>query len=170
MKKTKIVLDADVVIHFAKGNMLNLLPEIFTNYEYIILDKVYGEIHEPIKSQLNNQVHFLKNIGVHKFSPKGEMLKEFAILCKTFGLGESASMVYCRYNNDALGSSNLKDIEQYCKDHKITYLTTFDFLYYAIKKELITVKEANEFVNEVKNKDSRLPNVDFSLYVSKVVL
>lgn len=48
MAKTKIVLDADVIIHFAKGEMLSLLPSIFTNYEYIILDRVYNEIHEPL--------------------------------------------------------------------------------------------------------------------------
>ena len=34
--KTKIVLDADVIIHFAKGNLLSLLPSIFTLYEYVI--------------------------------------------------------------------------------------------------------------------------------------
>ena len=30
--KTKIVLDADVVIHFAKGELLSLIPSIFPDY------------------------------------------------------------------------------------------------------------------------------------------
>lgn len=59
MQKTKIVLDADVIIHFAKGERLSMLPEIIKEYEYIILDKAHKEIHEPIRRQLDNQISFL---------------------------------------------------------------------------------------------------------------
>lgn len=31
-KKIKIVLDADVIIHFSKGGKLSLLPKIFPEY------------------------------------------------------------------------------------------------------------------------------------------
>jgi hypothetical protein len=31
MEKVKIVLDADVIIHFSKGCLLNVLPKIFVN-------------------------------------------------------------------------------------------------------------------------------------------
>ena len=58
MQKTKIVLDADVIIHFAEGERLSMLPEIFKEYEYLILDKVHNEIHEPIRRQLANQIRF----------------------------------------------------------------------------------------------------------------
>lgn len=37
-KKTKIVLDADVIIHFIEANSFSLLPDIFPEYEYLILD------------------------------------------------------------------------------------------------------------------------------------
>ena len=40
----KIVLDADVIIHFSKGGYLSLLPQIFPDYEYVVLDKVYNEL------------------------------------------------------------------------------------------------------------------------------
>lgn len=33
VEKGKIVLDADVIIHFSKGECLSLLPEIFPNYQ-----------------------------------------------------------------------------------------------------------------------------------------
>jgi len=165
MQKTKIVLDADVIIHFAKGERLSMLPEIFKEYEYIILDKAHKEIHEPIRRQLDNQISLLKNISIHKFEPRGEMLKEYAKLTQSLGKGESACMVYCRFNNDVVGSSNLKDIVQYCTTHKIIYITTIDFLYYAIKKALITIEEAKEFIKEVKSKDSKLPEIDFSTYL-----
>ncbi len=38
--KTKIVLDADVIIHFIKAERFNLLLDIFPEYEYLILDVV----------------------------------------------------------------------------------------------------------------------------------
>ena len=34
-KKTKIVLDADVIIHFIEAGNFSLLPDIFPEYEYI---------------------------------------------------------------------------------------------------------------------------------------
>lgn len=166
MAKTKIILDADVIIHFAKGDMLSLLPTIFGDYDYVVLDSVYNEINEPLKSQLDNQILRLKNISILKFAPTGELLREFAVLTKTLGRGESACMVYCRYNNDVVGSSNLKDIKNYCEMHKITYLTTIDFLYYAIRKQLISITEANSFIIQVRQKDSTLPNTDFTTFVS----
>ncbi len=42
--KTKIVLDADVIIHFIKAERFSLLLDIFPEYEYIILDVVYSEV------------------------------------------------------------------------------------------------------------------------------
>jgi len=47
-----------------------------------------------------------------KWEPINEERKEFFILQKKYGLGESAAMVYCKYRNDVLASSNLKDIVQ----------------------------------------------------------
>lgn len=168
MTKTKIILDADVIIHFAKGGILSLLPQIFQDYDFVVLDTVYNEIKGPLKLQLDNQVGILGNIRLLKFTPKGEAMKEFALLTSTLGRGESACMVYCKYNNDVIGSSNLSDIKDYCKANNITYLTTIDFLYYAIRKKLITVEEAILFVEEVKRKDSKLPEVDFNTFVSAV--
>ena len=42
--KTKIVLDADVIIHFIKGGQFSLLLDIFPEYKYLILDVVYNEV------------------------------------------------------------------------------------------------------------------------------
>lgn len=106
----RVVLDADVIIHFAKGDMLSILPTILSECEHIILDKVYEEIKYDIKKQLDKQIYLLKNIEIVKFNPSEEQLREYAILSKTFGKGESACMAYCRYNKDIVGSSNLSYI------------------------------------------------------------
>ena len=73
------------------------------------------------------------------------------------GKGESACMVYCKEHNDILGSSNIKDIHLYCKDNGITYLTTLDFLYYAYTNKVMTQEECNQFMSDVKNRGSKLP-------------
>lgn len=165
--KTKIVLDADVIIHFAKGGLLSLLPRIFPEYEYIVLDIVYKEVKQPILNQLNNQIKFLQNIREVTFGDTIEQKREFARLTDVMGLGrgESACMVFCRYNHDVIGSSNLRDIVAYCEKHEIVYLTTIDFLFYGIQRKVITKDQANEFITTVNSMGSRVPQVDFDTHI-----
>jgi hypothetical protein len=170
MSKVKIVLDADVIIHFSKGGFLSILPDIFPTYDYVILDKVYQEIREPIKSQLDNQIHILGKLEILQYSPKGEELMEYALLTRDKGKGESACLAFCRFNPNIIGSSNLKDIKSYCELHNITYLTTLDFLYYAIKKNLISLSDADKFIHEVRGKDSYLPNIPMQSYVCQAII
>lgn len=135
MEKVKIVLDADVIIHFYKGGLLTFLPNILSEYEHIVLSHVRNEILYDIRSALDNQKLLLKNITYVDFVPQKEMAKEYAQLVKRFGKGESACMAYCKYTNNVVGSSNLKDIKDYCAQNNITYLTTCDFLYYAWRRQ-----------------------------------
>ena len=165
MTKTKIILDADVIIHFYKGGCLTLLPKILPAYQYIVLSHVYQEIKGDLKNQLSNQINLLKNIQLVEFAPKGDMLREYSLLLRERGKGESACMVYCKYNHDVLGSSNLKDITDYCQANDIVYLTTVDFLYFAIKRNLMSIDEAHAFVKQVQANDSHLPTVDFNNFV-----
>lgn len=73
-------------------------------------------------------------------------------------------MVYCRDNRDVLGSSNLRDIKEYCSLHQITYLTTLDFLYYAFIRKKMTKEDVDAFIAEVVAKGSKLPAVDIERY------
>ena len=63
-------------------------------------------------------------------------IKEYASFTAVEGLalgkGKSAYMVYCRYHNDVVNSGNIKDSTDSCEEYGISYLTTNDFLYYAI--------------------------------------
>lgn len=170
MAKVEIVIDADVLIHFSKGGCMSLLPKIFPEYSYVILSVVYDEVKPPIRTQLDNTMTLLGEMTVRDFLPKGEMKREYAMLKTKFGRGESACMAYCKFTNNVIGSSNLKDISDYCEQNGVTYLTTIDFLYYAIRRGLMSVDEAQQFVVEVVAKGSKLPFVDFSTYVSSVQL
>ena len=168
--KTKIVLDADVIIHFVKAGQFSLLLDIFPEYQYIILDVVYDEVtvNKATKTQIDNTLNFLSaRIANVTFAPKGKSRLEYARLRSTLllGKGESACMVYCRDNQDVLGSSNLKDIKEYCSQNQITYLTTLDFLYYAYIRKKMSKVEIDAFIKDVRAKGSKLPDADIEKYV-----
>ncbi len=168
--KTQIVLDADVVIHFSKGGRLSMLPTILPNYEYVLLEAVHEELLSDVRTQIDHQIALLKNIKLLPFAPRGEMLREYAMLRSRFGKGESACMAYCLFTNNVIGSSNLRDIRAYCEEKKIVYLTTIDFLWYAWQYGLMTPAEISSFISEVRAKGSKLPEVEIEKYVCKTVL
>ena len=168
--KIQIVLDADVVIHFAKGGRLSQLPSIFPDYEYVLLEAVHEELLRDVRTQIDNQIMLLKNITLQPFAPRGKMLREYAMLKSRFGKGESACMAYCLFTHNVIGSSNLRDIRAYCEEKKIVYLTTIDFLWYAWQKQMMTPAEISAFIAEVKQKGSKLPEVDIEKYVCETIL
>lgn len=168
--KTKIVLDADVIIHFIKAERFSLLLDIFPEYEYIILDVVYSEVtvNYSLKVQIDNTLLFFPNrLSTLVFAPQGDSRKEYARLRSSLmlGKGESACLVFCRDNKNVIGSSNLRDIKDYCSENNITYLTTIDFLYYAYIRGKITVDEVKIFISEVITKGSNLPLIDVTTYI-----
>ena len=167
--KIKIVLDADVIIHFVKAGQFSLLLDIFPEYQYLILDVVYDEVtvNRAMKTQIDNTLTFFASrIANVRFEPKGESRLEYARLRNTLllGKGESACMVYCRDNKEVLGSSNLGDIKEYCSLNQIKYLTTLDFLYYAFIRKKMTKEEVDAFIAEVVAKGSKLPAADIEKY------
>lgn len=170
MSKVKVVLDADVIIHFAKGGYLSVLPTILREYDHIVLDVVYGELRGDVKIQLDNQMIFLKNIELLPFEASGDMMYEYFRLMENKGKGESACLAYCRYTNNVNGSSNLKDTADYCNKHGVVFLTTVDFLYYAISRRIMTCDDAVKFIADVRSKGSILPDVDFSTYIPHALL
>jgi len=168
-KKTKIVLDADVINHFVRGGRLSLLPKIFPEYQLIVLDVVKKELPSLILAALDRQISQNKNIGEEVFGETFAEKKEYFRLTATDGLhlgkGESACMVYCRFHCDVVGSSNTKDVTRYCNEYGITFLTTNEFLFYAIHRGLMTKEEAEEFISKVRSMGSCPPIVDFDEYV-----
>jgi len=155
-KNKKIILDADVIIHFFKAGHLGLLTQIYPNKLYIVKD-VFTEVFKgELRNQIENSIR-MKLIEELDFSKDIKVLSEYAKLKKLYGPGESACMAFCKFNNDVLASSNLKDIKQYCEENKIQYLTTLDFLNAAYKKGLLNEADCDYFIYNVISKGSKLP-------------
>ncbi len=152
----KIILDSDVIIHFYKGDLLALLKDIFPN-ELFIVKEVFREVFKgELCTVIENAIKF-GFISELDISSDMRVLTEYARLTKVYGPGESACMAYCRFNNDVLASSNLKDIVDYCEENDIQYLTTMDFLNAAYEHDLLSVAECDSFIKKVIEKGSRLP-------------
>ena len=66
-------------------------------------------------------------------------------------------MAYCRFHNDVLASSNLRDIKRYCEENGIQYLTTMDLLSTAYQKGILDEAECDLFIYLVKSGGSKLP-------------
>ncbi|MGE0567692.1 MAG: hypothetical protein AB7O73_07060 [Bacteroidia bacterium] len=152
-----ILLDADVVRHFLNGNRIHQLSAIFPN-RFVMLDKVKNELcrSKGLVTPVTNFLSMFK-IPVIPFPVKSEIIKEYAMLMKKFGEGESACMAVARFENEFIASSNLKDIKAYCTQHGIVYYTTMDLLVEAMSKNIMTEAECDQFINDVKTKGSKLP-------------
>ncbi|MDR0825309.1 MAG: hypothetical protein LBN74_09465 [Prevotella sp.] len=166
MSKTKIVIDADVIIHFLRGGYLSKLHTIFSGYEHIILDVVLNEVrkHSDTRVAIDNHLRHLKNLKVEEWNPEGMMKKEYFELTNNKGKGESACLIYCKYNKDVIASSNLRDIAAYCRENEITYVTTMDFLWQAYTKKIMSEDDCNEFIKKVIEAGSKLPNTKITAY------
>lgn len=164
--KKKIILDADVIIHFSKGGALGQLPHIFPNKMYVP-DIVFHEaLSREYKIEVNNLLNF-RLVEELEINNNINVFREYNQLKKKFGKGESACMAYCRYNKDVIGSSNLKDIKRYCDDNSITYLTTMDFLAEAYRTDKMDEATCDFFIYNVTSKGSRLPYKTIAEFIAQ---
>lgn len=153
----KILLDADVVIHFVKAGYQMKLTAIFPG-RLVMLDKVKQELVKR-KSEALGIENFLNwcKIPVEAMPKDINILKEYAALKKLRGEGESACMAVARFRKEFIASSNISDIKTYCELHAIVYYTTMDVLEVAITNGILTEAECDKFISEVKLKGSKLP-------------
>lgn len=153
-----ILLDADVLRHFNSGEKLLLLPKIFP-HRFVILDKVKNEICRSKNLQIPIE-NFLKTakIPLESFPKDSNIIKEYARLKRTFGEGESACMAVAKFQKKYIASSNLIDIEVYCKENQIIYFTTLDLLLVSYQKKIMTLEECDYFIYLVKTKNHKLPH------------
>jgi len=155
------VLDSDVIIHFIKGEQLPMIHTIFPEFQIVIIDALFEEElckYDSTKNYLNKYLKLYKeNIEIIEWNPNYEMTLELTILRKKFGFGESICMVFCKFNQDVIASSNIKDITEYCNQNGITWITTMDFLWKAYTSKLLTEDACNEFIKRVLDEGSKLP-------------
>ncbi len=157
METSKILVDADVIIHLYKCDQLSLLQQLFPK-RILILDVVYSELikNPTINTHIQNLITFKQAQLIDFPTNDFDILKEYNQLKRSKGLGESACMAVCRFQKNILASSNMRDIGPYCRTHSIKYLTTMDIFAIAYKKGLLTVAECDHSIYQIKSKGSNL--------------
>jgi predicted nucleic acid-binding protein len=163
----KILLDCDVVIHFIKGQKIMELPTIFPG-RFVMLDKVYNELMKRSSNFLAIEV-FLKSSGVPVIPMPTDMVvvKEYFALRKLMDDGESACLSVAKHCQKYVASSNITQIREYCQTHGIQYYTTMDLLVAAVAKGVMTEAAADQFIQDVIGRGSRLPNIRIRDYKKK---
>ncbi|PQA55660.1 hypothetical protein [Siphonobacter curvatus] len=166
----RILLDADVVSHFIKGQGWSFLIQLFKGQLYM-LDNVESELMRNRDQSFTGQVSSLLSteIQLMVFPTQNPMVvKEYQLLTLTRGDGEAACMAVARHFNDVIASSNLKDIRLYCQQHQIVYLTTMDLLLIAYNEQVMTEGDCDHFINLVLAQRSRLPCKTWKDYLAMI--
>lgn len=163
-KSNRIILvDADLVSHFITAGEADNIHLIFPNNPIHILDKVHAELQKWKSASVGFVISDLlkkKRVRLIEFPENNEEIKKeyFHIKKVQFkGDGESACLAMARYNKMILASSNLKDIKSYCALHKMDYLTTMDFLCYALSTGIFDEPRCDVFLQKVIAAGGKLP-------------
>lgn len=166
-KEVLILLDADVIIHFFKAESLSLLFELYPK-RLCMLDVVLKELlnNRTMRDQVENLFTF-KQVEEIKFTTSLPMavFSEYIQLKKSGkGEGESATLIYCKHHAHIIASSNTKDIKNFCDTHSVAYLTTLDILCIAVHNGKLTEKEADQLIEQILQKGSKLSDNNVSSY------
>lgn len=158
--KVLILLDSDVVIHLFKADKISLLNELFPG-RIRMLDVVLAELlkNRTVRDIVQNLFTY-KHVEEIKFPTISNpaLLTEFIALKSTInGSGERACLVYCKYYQNIIASSNTTDIVPFCTANGIAYMTTLDILSIAVNRCLLTESEANDLIKKItRNNESYL--------------
>ncbi len=173
--KRVILIDADVVSHFATANEADSLSLIFPQNPIHMLDKVHAELQRWASPKMLSKLSDLlskKKIHLMSFPEEDEIIKKEYAWIKSMqfkGDGESACLAVAKYRKNIIASSNLRDIKTYCKTHNIDYLTTMDFLCEALKIGLFEEARCNNFISSVLAANSKLPVNKMSEYTCRAL-
>jgi hypothetical protein len=162
----KILLDCDVFIHFLKGGRIYELFKIFPG-RFVMLDKVKKELLKRNSNQLAVAVVFATADVEEIAMPTDiEIVKEYFTLKKQMDDGEAACLSVARFRKEYVASSNITQISGYCALHQIGLYTTMDLLVEAVARGVLTEAECDQFITEVRARNSKLPCATLAEFIS----
>mgnify|MGYP003370732337 FL=1 len=174
MGRNKVILvDADVISHFMATGYIDKLTEILQPHAVMIVENVYKEAgYHPTQPDRKRKIdEWMARCRVCKISfpyANENIRREFFRLKKEspmLGEGERACMSMARFGQEAIASSNFRDVAPYCIENGIEYIGTLDILTIAMNKGIVTSKECNQFIMDAKAKNkARFPVEDITDY------
>lgn len=168
--KVHILIDADVIIHLFHSEKISLLSALYKG-RIKMLDIVLDELRS--NRTINASLHtiFLFS-GIEELvfptTSNAAMFQEYIRLKNEIkGKGERATLLYCKYNQHIIASSNTKDIVPFCQKNTMEYLTTLDIFCVAENRGIITKKEANDYIKLIFDKGSYVCCKTIEEHISK---
>lgn len=160
----KILLDCDVFIHFLKGGRILELFKIFPG-RFVMLDKVKKELLQRDSNHIAIALVLAQtDLQEVQMPTDNAVLKEYFSLKGKMDDGEAACLSVARFNKEYVASSNITQVGKYCLDNGIRLYTTMDLLHEACLKGIICEGDCNAFIQEVRSKNSKLPDMTLKEY------
>ena len=174
MSRYKVILvDSDVLSHFIAANKIYDLSKILQPHKLMIVEQVYKEAsYHPIfddrKVVLDKWMLDCKIPIINFPFPNQNIRLEFYRLKKDhplYGSGERACMSMAKFGGETIASSNFRDVADYCDANGIEYIGVMDILLVAMRKNVYTVDDCNNFIHDVlRINDARFPVHDIRNY------
>lgn len=169
MARSKVLLiDNDVLSHFAATGNLDILSQILSKHTIFIHEVVLKEAEKfkkdpnritDIKSWMQRQkiqvLHFPQGYNSPQKLDFYKLGKEYRALDP----GERAIIACAKNGGEIVVSSNFKDVKSYCEENHIEYIGTFDILTIAMMKGIWSEANCNYFISEaIRINGARFPN------------
>ena len=163
-----ILLDADVIIHFTKGDNLGILTGHYKN-RLLVLPEVFEElsVFRESRTAIENLIKYkLVTLYQTKGAHHSEIMREYARIKKLHksGSGETMCMAVARFEDKIIASSNRKDIDPYCTEYGIMYKTTLDLMYDLLLADVVGERDFDYFIYNVTTKGSKLSHKTLAEY------
>ncbi|SDG72270.1 Predicted nucleic acid-binding protein, contains PIN domain [Thermoanaerobacter thermohydrosulfuricus] len=176
--KMPIVFDNDCLCSFSWINRLDILDNLFTTH-IVIPDIVMNEISfllnytsycyvfYNIEQRIKAQQYRIEQIPV--FTPFEKEYKELTDPQRkmTIGKGEAAAIIIAKRLNGTLASNNLQDILPHIKPNYPPLITTETILYLAYQQKIITMKEGQQILQQMKQRHRFLSTYNFGELIKK---
>jgi len=171
LSEPPLVVDTDFLSSFAWVNRLDILERLFPA-QMVLLEEVQIEISKvphlakQVENCIANGTILLTTMTAD--SPEAIDLAKYLEDGK-YGRGEAACMAYLKYNPGTMGSNNLADVEQFCRDNNKRILCTGHCLYRALTLKIVTSGECEYLWQKMISKRRKLPTATFKEFTSKFI-
>jgi predicted nucleic acid-binding protein len=158
--EVELIVDTDFVSNFGCVDRIDIIIDQYAP-NIILIDVVENELKNPKIEHIYNRLKgFIDKGDIKQYSiiSSSEIGREFISLSWQSGLGdgEAACLAYCKINGGILGSNNLSDIYNYCRDNNIKIITTADVLKKSFENKYITLTEGKKILAKMLKKERKI--------------
>lgn len=167
-----VYCDTDCLSSFIDVNQTDLLKLEFPK---LIISSVVKEEFDQLPSNhhisrgLNKLIQegFIEIHDMEVISPEYKLYDKFLDEDEDGGEGELSVIALCIVKDGILASNNFRDVCEYVKRYNLEHITTSRILIKCHEDNHIDLDKGNEIWKDMIDKEIRLPERTFEIYLSK---